>query len=93
LALGSRTELRAQALFLASSQPAAAAALRARLGQWPQALALAERHDPRAVAQLCCQHGQAREFRTQHQHQAAGFAWEPCALFTSHALVGKHAGS
>ena len=59
---------RAQALFLASSQPAAAVALRARLEQWPQALALAESHDPAALAPLCCRHGLARN-RSQFQDE------------------------
>lgn len=45
-------------LLLASSQPAAAVALRAALAQWPQALALAETHDPAALPSLLCQHGQ-----------------------------------
>ena len=45
-------------LFLASSQPAAAVALRAGLGQWPQALALAQAHDSSALPSLLCQHGQ-----------------------------------
>ncbi|KAK9824992.1 hypothetical protein WJX81_005508 [Elliptochloris bilobata] len=64
----------AQALFLASSQPAAAVALRARLGQWPQALALAQRHDPAAIAPLLCQHGRALE--QAGDHAAARDAFE-----------------
>lgn len=47
-----------QALFLSSSQPSAAVALRAGLRHWPEALALAEHHDPGALASLCCHHGQ-----------------------------------
>ena len=47
-------------LFLASSQPAAAVALRSALAQWPQALKLAQANDPAALPSLLCQHGQVR---------------------------------
>ena len=51
-------------------------ALRARLGQWPQALALAEAHDAAALPSLLCQHGQVQSCCMSCMHGSASESWD-----------------